>query len=92
MHQECLKKKKTSPKVLVLLSFMCWSDSIVNAAVVKFNALGAPGKALFDGRKRLSCDVARMKVWNVQQKEAFLNITWVDNGNHTDEALIKGSG
>lgn len=61
---------------------MCWIDSIVNAAVVKFNALGAPGKALFDGRTRLSCDVVRMKVWNVQQKEAFLNITWVDNGNN----------
>lgn len=73
-------------------SFMRWIDSIVNAAVVKFNTLGAPGKVLIDGRKRLSCDLVRMKVWNVQQKEAFLNITWEDNGNSTDAALIKGSG
>lgn len=41
---------------------MCWIGSIVNAAIVKFNALGALGKALFDGRKQISCDVVRMKV------------------------------
>lgn len=54
--------KKKSLKVLSVLSLMCWIDSIVNAAVVKFNALGVPGKASFDGRKQLSCDVVGMKV------------------------------
>lgn len=49
-------------KKLVFASFVCWIDSIVNAAVVKFNAPAVPGNTLFDGREQLSCDVVRMKV------------------------------